>query len=105
MFDSLRQSMSGLSLRIGVEQRALTTHARSLQDDTLWLIVAMTVLVLLGSYFGWLLTRRWVIRPIRLLESEVSMVASGDVDHEVEAFGRGDFLARYQCRAHEGAGS
>ena len=87
LFDSLRQSMSGLSLRIGVEQQALTTHARSLQDDTLWLIVAMTVLVLLGSYFGWLLTRRWVIRPIRLLESEVSMVASGDVDHEVEAFG------------------
>ena len=87
LFDSLRQSMSGLSLRIGVEQQALTTHARSLQDDTLWLIVAMTALVLLGSYFGWLLTRRWVIRPIRLLESEVSMVASGDVDHEVEAFG------------------
>ena len=27
LFDSLRQSMSGLSLRIGVEQQALTTHA------------------------------------------------------------------------------
>jgi len=81
LFDSLRQSMSGLSLRIGVEQSALTTHARALQDDTLWLIVAMTVLVLLGSFFGWLLMRRWVIRPIRLLESEVSLVASGDVDH------------------------
>ena len=87
LFDSLRQSLSGLSSRIGIEQRALTTHARALQDDTLWLIVAMTVLVLLGSFFGWLLIRRWVIRPIRLLENEVSLVAGGDVDHEVEAFG------------------
>jgi serine phosphatase RsbU (regulator of sigma subunit)/CHASE3 domain sensor protein len=87
LFDSLRESMSGLSSRIGVEQSALTTHARALQDDTLWLIVAMTVLVLLGSFFGWLLMKRWVIRPIRLLESEVSLVAAGDVDHEVEAFG------------------
>jgi hypothetical protein len=41
LFDSLRQSPSGLSSRIGIEQRALTTHARALQDDTLWLIVAI----------------------------------------------------------------
>ena len=86
LFDSLRQSMSGLSLRIGTEQSLLIARVRGLQDDTLWLIVAMTVLVLLGSLFGWLLMRRWVIRPIRLLESEVSLVATGHVDHQVEAF-------------------
>ena len=87
LLDSLRQSMSGLSLRIGTEQRLLIARVRGLQDDTLWLIVAMTVLVLLGSLFGWLLMRRWVIRPIQLLETEVNLVATGHVDHQVEAFG------------------
>ncbi len=87
LFDQLRQSLTALSDRIGVEQRALTTRARSLQDETLWLIVAMTVLVLLGSFFGWSLTRRWVIRPIRRLESEVGLVVAGEVDHQVGTSG------------------
>jgi CHASE3 domain sensor protein len=87
LFDSLRDSLSALSLRIGVEQRLLTTNVRALQNDTVWLIVAMTILVLLGSFFGWLLVRLWVIRPIQVLESEVSLVAAGDVEHPVEAFG------------------
>jgi CHASE3 domain sensor protein len=87
LFDELRQSLSALSDRIGVEQRALTTRARSLQDETSWLIVAMTVLVLAGSFFGWSLTRRWVIRPIRRLDTEVGLVAAGEVDHQVETSG------------------
>jgi serine phosphatase RsbU (regulator of sigma subunit) len=90
LFDSLRQSLSGLSQRIGTEQSLLIARVRGLQNDTLWLIVAMTALVLLGSLFGWLLMRRWVIRPIELLETEVSLVATGHVEHQVESFGPGE---------------
>jgi serine phosphatase RsbU (regulator of sigma subunit)/CHASE3 domain sensor protein len=87
LFDQLRQSLSALSDRIGVEQRILTNRARALQNATLWLIVVMTVLVLLGSVFGWLLMRWWVIRPIQQLESEVGLVAAGEVEHQVSASG------------------
>jgi serine phosphatase RsbU (regulator of sigma subunit)/CHASE3 domain sensor protein len=87
LFDQLRVSISALSDQIRLEQRTVTTNARTLQDDTLWLIVAMTVLVVMGSFFGWSLMRRWVIRPIRLLDSEVGLVAGGEVDHRVEASG------------------
>jgi CHASE3 domain sensor protein len=93
LFDSLRVTLSALSLRIAVEQRLVTSNARDLQSDTVWLIVAMTALVLLGSVFGWLLVRLWVVRPIQVLESEVSLVAAGDVEHAVEASGPDEISA------------
>ncbi len=59
------------------------TRARNLQGETLWLVVTVIAFILAGSLCGWLLLKRWVIQSVRQLESEVGMVAGGDVDHEV----------------------
>ncbi|HEV8063283.1 MAG TPA: CHASE3 domain-containing protein, partial [Acidimicrobiales bacterium] len=83
LFDNLRAGVTALSVRIDTEERSLIADVRSRQAETLWLDVAITVCAVLGAAAGLWLLNRWIIRPIKLLEAEVSAVAEGATDHAV----------------------
>lgn len=87
MFDSLRRSMAALTSRIDTEEHSALSRARVLQDALVVLMAAIGLCLLAGSLLILILLRRSVVRPIESLNSEVSRVAAGDLDHEVASSG------------------
>jgi CHASE3 domain sensor protein len=93
LFDNVRESLATLSSRIALDQRNLVSESRGLQEDTLWLIVAVTTAALIGAVVALLFLNGTVTRPIRQLENEVRTVGEGDVDHEIEVGGPPEITA------------
>ena len=107
LFDALRRSVTTLDGHLATEVQAATSRSLGLQEDTLWIVVAILACLVAGAVLGLVVLTRWVIHPVRELEHEVRVVAAGDIDHEVGSSGPseiarlGQSVEQMRRRVHE----
>lgn len=92
-FDRLRAAVSSLE-RIVTSKEAVTVSSLHRRAATTVALAVTEALAALAMLVGcWVLLRRWVTRPITALESEVSAVAAGDLDHRISMSGLAEMVS------------
>jgi hypothetical protein len=86
-FDRLRSDVSVLSRELMAERDAALDRLHSAVTQMIIVAIVGGVLLVLGAIAAWAGLNSWVTRPLAALGGEVRVVASGDVDHQVEAGG------------------
>ncbi|HWE54055.1 MAG TPA: ATP-binding protein [Acidimicrobiales bacterium] len=87
LFDSLRQSFTGLQQRLGAEGVAAHRKLNSASEELVVTMIVSLIVLLVDGLVIWTALRRQIVDPLSSVAADARVVTSGDLEHEVRRAG------------------
>jgi signal transduction histidine kinase len=92
-FETVRQAVDALQDEIQVFRQEAADQARTSSNILVALLIAATVIVLLGGVALLVSLRRMVIEPVTKLAEQVRLVSRGEYEHDIDSGGPPELAA------------